>query len=366
LSPLLERSALMLIRLAAMILAGLGLYWFFRYFWPLVAVLIDTGVKVVLPLFVSYLVALILNPGINLIDRRLHINRTWGTIVALVLFLAVIGGLILLLVSNLIRELLQLYQQLSTISQGLGVIDINILMDKLRQLLTRLQLPPDTIQNALQNYQQVFLFLKGIVNFLLLQMFSLIMSLPHYLFVLIVTIIASFFFARDYQLIRVNLFRALPVRLQAPVRKVASGLNRALQGYLKAELYLVLLTGVESLIGLSILGLGYAYILAIVATLCDFIPIFGIAAFYVPWAVWLLFVGNLRLGIGLLVLYGIIVLVKQLIEPKVIAHNIGLHPLTTLIAIYMGLMLLGFWGLVLGPAVVIAYKAFFEDGKAGT
>ncbi len=80
-----------------------------------------------------------------------------------------------------------------------------------------------------------------------------------------------------------------------------------------------------------------------------------------PWAIWLLFAGNLRLCLGLLLLYGIIVLVRQLVEPKIIARNIGLHPLTTLIAIYMGLMLLGFWGLVLGPAVVIAYKAFLSD-----
>lgn len=364
-SPLLERNLIIAIRLVAAILAGLGLYWFFKYFWPLVAVLIDTGIKVMLPLFVSYLVALILNPGINLMERRLHINRTLGTVLALFIFLAVIGGLLFLLVSNLIRELLQLYQQLSVLSQGLGAWDINMLMDSLRLFLTRLQLPPDTIQNALQNYQQVFNFLKNIVNFLLLQLFSLVMSLPHYFFLLIVSIIASFFFSRDYLIIKASLFRALPTKWQIPFRKVASGLNRALQGYIKAELLMVLLTGLESLIGLSILSVSYAHILAIVATLFDFIPIFGIGALYIPWAIWLLFTGNLRLGIGLLLLYGIIVLVRQLIEPKVIAHNIGLHPLTTLIAIYMGLMLLGFWGLMLGPAVVIAYKTFFEDEKAG-
>lgn len=365
-SPLMERSLVMLLRLAALILAGLGLYWFFKYFWPLVAILIDTGIKVVLPFLISYLVALILSPVINLMERRLGLHRTWGTVLALLMFLAVIGGLVFLLVSNLIRELLQLYQQLTNISQGLGPFSVNMLMDKLRLFLASLQLPPDTIQNALQNYQQVFSFMKNSVNFLLVQMFSLVMSLPHYFFVLIVTIISSFFLARDYDMIKENLYRVLPARWQDPFRKVASGLNRALQGYLKAELLIVLLTGMESLIGLSILGVSYAHILAIVATLSDFIPIFGIGALYLPWAIWLLFAGNLRLGIGLLLLYGIIVLVRQLIEPKIIAHNIGLHPLTTLISIYMGLMLFGFWGLVLGPALVIAYKTFFEDRKAGT
>ncbi len=141
-SPLLERSLLVLARLAAVILAGLGLYLFFRYFWPLVAMLIDTGIKVMMPLFISYLVALILNPEIDRMERKLHINRTWGTALALFVFLAVIGGLLFVLASNLIRELLQLYQQLSVISQGLGAWNINMLTEKLRLFLTQLQLPP--------------------------------------------------------------------------------------------------------------------------------------------------------------------------------------------------------------------------------
>jgi sporulation integral membrane protein YtvI len=142
---------------------------------------------------------------------------------------------------------------------------------------------------------------------------------------------------------------------------VASGLHRALQGYAKAELFMVFLTGLESLVGLSILGVSFAYILAILAIILDLLPVLGIAILYVPWAIWLLFAGNPRLGIGLLLLYGIIVLVRQLVEPRILARNMGLHPLTTLIAIYLGFMLLGFWGLVLGPAVVIAYKTVMSD-----
>jgi sporulation integral membrane protein YtvI len=362
--PSLERNLLTLIRLAAIILAGLGLYLFVKYFWPLVQGLINTGIKVVLPLFVSYLIALVLQPAIDTMERRLRINRNWGTIIALLVFLAVVVGLLFLLVSNLIEELLQLYQQLSS-SQALGVLDVSMLMDKLRLLLVRLQLPPDTVQQALQYYQQAFNIVREIVNILLGQIYALVVSLPHNFFVLIVTVIASFFFARDLRGIKENLVMALPGAWQAPFKKIASVLNRALQGYLKAELLLILLSGLQALIGLSILGVNYAYLLAIVATLLDVLPVVGIGVLFLPWAFWLLFTGSLNLGIGLLVLYGIIVLIRQLLEPRIIAQNIGLHPLTTLISIYIGLMLLGFWGLVLGPAVVIAYKAFAEERNPG-
>jgi sporulation integral membrane protein YtvI len=358
----LERSLLLLIRLAAVILAGLILYLFFKYFWPLVALLIDTGIKLLMPLFIAYVAALIMKPVIDGLERNAHISRTWGAMLTLLVFLAAIGGLLFLLASNLIRELFQLYQQLSIMSQGLGAWDIALLTEKMRLLLTRLQLPPEIIQSALQNYQQAFNFLRNIVNILLVQVYFLVTSMPHYLFLLVVVCLASYFFARDYQLLKAGIFRTLPERWKVPVRRALSGLNRALQGYLKAELLMVTLTGLESLAGLSLMGIPYAYILALVATLLDFLPWFGIAILYVPWAIWLLFAGSVRLGIGLLLLYGIIMLVRQLIEPRLLARNMGLHPLTTLIAIYIGLMLLGFWGLMLGPAAVIVYKVFVNDG----
>jgi sporulation integral membrane protein YtvI len=366
LTPLLERNLVAFIRLAFVILAGLGLYLFFQYLWPLVARLVVAGIKVVLPLLLAYLVAVILGPALDLLERRFRINRTWGTLLLLVIFLALLGGLLFLLVSNLIRELLQLYQQLTVISQGLGPLNLSLLTDRLRLFLTELHLPADMVQNILNSYQQVFDLLKNSVRFMLAQLFYLVMSLPHYLFLLILLVLSSFFFTRDQRAIKANMFRLIPEHRQAIFRRVLSGVNRALQGYLRTELSLILLTGLESLIGLMILGVSFPHVLAIVAALCDLIPVAGIALLYLPWALWLLFAGNLRLGLGLLVLYGIISLARQLLEPRMLAHSIGLHPLTTLIAIYIGLMLFGFWGLLIGPAVVIGYKAFYEDGKAGT
>lgn len=128
---------------------------------------------------------------------------------------------------------------------------------------------------------------------------------------------------------------------------------------------LVSLTGLESLIGLTILGVSYAHLLALTVAFFDFLPILGPGTFYIPWSIWMFLSGNIRLGIGLLILYAIIVVVRQLLEPKVIGQSIGLHPLATLIALYFGFTLLGVWGLILGPAIAIAYKAFVDGQKEG-
>ncbi|MDW7676016.1 MAG: AI-2E family transporter, partial [Bacillota bacterium] len=87
-------------------------------------------------------------------------------------------------------------------------------------------------------------------------------------------------------------------------------------------------------------------------------PIIGPGLVFIPWALILLLLGNTGFALALLFLYGMIILVRSLLEPKVVADNIGLHPLTTLISIYVGLKALGVLGIILGPIIVIIIKAF--------
>ncbi|MDH7576723.1 MAG: sporulation integral membrane protein YtvI [Bacillota bacterium] len=364
-TPSLEKNLLIILRILIFILAGSGIYFFIKYFWPFFAYLLGAGIKAVLPFLVAYLFASLLDPSITFLERRLHIPRTWGTLSALFLSIALIGGLLFLLISNLIQELVQLSQTLATLSQDLEVWNLNLLVERFQLFLSNLHIPGDFIQEAVRNLWQVVDFMKNIIGVVLTQLFHFIASLPRYFILLIITLVGSFFFARDYHLIKSNMLRLMPERWRTPFTKVSTDLLNAFHGYLKAQLFLISLTGLESLVGLSILGISYAHILALVAAFVDLLPVLGPGSLYIPWALWLFFSGKLRLGVGLLILYGIIIVVRQLLEPKVIGQNLGLHPLTTLMALYFGFSLLGLWGLILGPAVVIAFKAFFDEKKAG-
>ncbi|NPV28244.1 MAG: sporulation integral membrane protein YtvI [Firmicutes bacterium] len=364
-TPALEKNLLIFIKILTLVLVGAGIYFFITHFWPFLARLIGAGIKAVLPFLIAYLFASLLDPPITFLEQRLHLSRTWGTLFALLLFIAIIGGLLFLLISNLIRELVQLSQALASASQDLEIWNLNLLVERFQSFLLNLHLPQNIIQEAVRNLWQVVDFTKNIVGIILTQLFRFIASLPRYFILLIITLVGSFFFARDYHLIKTNMIRFIPAPWQAPFKRVSGGLFKAFHGYLKAQLFLISLTGLESLVGLSILGVSYAHILALVAAFVDLLPILGPGSLYIPWALWMLFSGKIRLGIGLLILYGIIVVVRQLLEPKVVGQSLGLHPLTTLITLYFGFSLLGLWGLILGPALVIAYKAFFEEKKAG-
>jgi sporulation integral membrane protein YtvI len=365
LSPSLEKTLMNLIKLVIIILAGAGIYFFARYFWPLISSMISAGFIIAIPLLIAYLIAVLLNPAINFMNERLRLSRTLCTLIALVVFLAVVGGILYLLLFNLVQELVDLSITLSTFTSEWDNWSISTIIERIQIFLERFNIPSDYLQETMQDFWQSLHFLREIVSVALAQFFNLIKALPQYFIVLVLTIIASFFFARDYGIIKNNISglitKWMPDRLSGGLHKIGRGLQKALHGYIKAILVLISITGLLSLIGLSVLGVKYAYILAIVMALLDLLPIVGPGTVLIPWAVWMLFTGSSGFGIGLLILYGIIVVVRQILEPKVVGENIGLHPLTTLVSLYLGYTLFGFWGLILGPAVVIVGKAFAEN-----
>lgn len=359
----LEKMLLLLLKIAIAFLIVAGLYFFAKYFWPLFERILVSGIKVALPFFVAYILGNILNPVIKIIQKRFRLSRAWGTIISLFIFLAIIGGVLYLLISNLIRELIQLTVMLGTLTENIESLNLSHMIDKFKVFLIDLHLPPDIVQNAVGNIWQIIDIIKNLTKFFLSKLLHLIASLPNYFILLLITIIASFFFARDFELIKENTTKLIPPKWQPYFFRIATSLNKAVTGYLKAIIILTSVTGFISLVGLTVLKVTYSHVLAIVVALLDLLPVLGPGALYLPWSIWMFISGNISLGIGILILYGIIVLVRQLLEPKIVGQNIGLHPLTTLIALYVGLSLLGFWGIILGPAAVIAYKAFIDEKR---
>ena len=142
-------------------------------------------------------------------------------------------------------------------------------------------------------------------------------------------------------------------------------LIKSLGCYLKAQAKLILISFVISLIGLtlfSVLGLdvNYPLLAAIGIAIVDALPIFGSGTVMVPWAIISAFNGNITLGIAIFILWIIMSIVRQIIEPKIVSGQIGIHPIFTLIAMYTGFKFLGFIGLFAGPIVLIVLANIYE------
>ena len=106
----------------------------------------------------------------------------------------------------------------------------------------------------------------------------------------------------------------------------------------------------------------YIFTIGIVVGILDILPILGPGTFFVPWIIWALISGDTKVALSLLIVYIIISVVRQFLEPKIIGDNIGLHPLATLISLYVGLQLGGVIGMIMGPVLVVIFIACYRAG----
>lgn len=151
-------------------------------------------------------------------------------------------------------------------------------------------------------------------------------------------------------------------RLVKHIREIA----KALGCYLKAESILILVSFVISLIGLYIfkfmgLNIEYPLIAALGIGFVDALPIFGSGTVMIPWAIIIAFNGDYKLSICILGLWIFMSIVRQIIEPKVVSKQIGIHPIFTLIAMYTGFRFIGVMGMLIGPIMLIILKDIFSN-----
>lgn len=193
---------------------------------------------------------------------------------------------------------------------------------------------------------------------------SLVREIPSALLFLVVLLISAYYFASDGGSLWCRIKSVLPDKWQGKLPVIAYKLKRSLAGYVKAYLLLMLLTFCEMLIGLSVLGVEYAFIMAIVISIVDIMPILGTGTVLVPWAIFSFLTSNTPLGVGLLVLYAVTLVIRQLAEPKIVGGAIGVHPLATLASVYLGLKFLGFAGIFAGPIIALVLREVFSGASA--
>lgn len=192
---------------------------------------------------------------------------------------------------------------------------------------------------------------------------GLVTALPSVVLFLLVTLIACFYFAVEYKSIgrAMSALVSNGLRARLPDRFRQSdwrdGAGRAIRRYIRAYFLLFLLTAGELLIGFLILSVDYAVLFAILTALLDILPVLGVGTVLIPYAVVAFVTGDVFLGVGLLILYGVMTVVRQIVEPHLVGKSLGLHPVVMLIAFYAGWKLFGVAGVFAGPILAMLIKA---------
>lgn len=174
-------------------------------------------------------------------------------------------------------------------------------------------------------------------------------------------LLSCYYFSKDDGSLGRALTSRLSPALQAKWVLWRQRLGQAFSRYLRAYLILGLITFFEMFIGLSILKIPYAFLLSWGIALVDFLPLLGAGTVLIPWAGILFMTGDTATALGLLLLFGVSMLIRQVAEPRLVSAGLGVHPLVSLFAVYAGWKLFGLWGMIVAPLAAMILKEASED-----
>ena len=187
-----------------------------------------------------------------------------------------------------------------------------------------------------------------------------VLSIPGALLSIVITVVASFYIAVDYQTVLDFLKRLIPAAHRDSVVDVVSYARTAVLVYIKSYSIMFCVTFAALWLGFAILGIPYKLGLAFGIAFFDLLPILGVGGILLPWGAVALLMGRFTIGIGVIALYVVICALRHIIEPKFVGSQIGLHPLATLVAMVVGLKLAGLAGMLLLPISLVAFMKLRE------
>jgi len=328
-----------------------GIYILFRYLWG-----------AILPFVFAYLFAELFKPVVRYSEKHSRFPKKFCILFLIILVTFAIGTVIYALARQVAVEITELTQKLTDtlsrfgsddafaedmigmINSAIPFVDISDRLWDMRENLDE-ELWAMAINLADKTSGSIFAMLGRVVSFL-----------PNALFAGVVMVIATYYFAVDR--VRVNCFflSFFPKNSHLLLKRIKDILANTVGKYLRAYGLLFLITFGELSLAFMVLGLEYALLLALIISVVDILPVLGTGTVLVPWGAIMLALGDIRLGIGLLVTYAVITVVRQVLEPKIIGKFIGIPPLATLASMYIGLKLMGIMGLFLFPMGAILLK----------
>jgi sporulation integral membrane protein YtvI len=178
----------------------------------------------------------------------------------------------------------------------------------------------------------------------------------------IVAILSAYFFTAGKDELTAKLKKYLPESVTSYWHLIYDNFKAAFGGYFKAQFKIMLVLTVIMFVGFEILQVGYSFAIALGIAFLDLLPVFGTGAVLWPWAVLDMVTGNYIRAIGLVVIYLICQIVKQILQPKMVGDSIGLHPLATLVFMYTGYQFYGVFGMIIGIPIGMVIVNLYRIG----
>ncbi len=320
--------------------------------------------KAFAPFVAAFLIAVICQRLVRFLEKRLRISRGISSAIIVTAIVAVAIGLILLIISRLAAQARNLITALPDAISSFR-FHVNSFLDRCNGM--KVNLSPESaglIDNLILKFETYAAEIsEKATNAALNTATHFAMALPGITVFLIMLILGTFFFIKDYPLVINFAHELFPKRITDFFSQIKSITGNAFSSYLKAQLHLMLITSLLVTVSLWIIGKNNTLLWGIICGLVDALPLLGTAAILIPWALISFVYGDMYSFSALLIIQGLVFLVRQLIEPKILSRHIGIHPILTLISIYIGLKYFGIIGVILTPIVTLIFVNLYVTYK---
>lgn len=316
-----------------------------------------------MPFVIGWIIALIANPLVRMLESRMKMVRKHSSALIVIGVLAAVIGLSYFLISRLFyqawdfaKELPELYAMVSE-----EIRNIFVRFDDIFRML------PENVQTSWQEFvgnvgQTMSFLVEKIASPTVEAAGNVAMRIPSLLVNVVVTILSSYFFIAEKDKIVEFWERHLSQKGNQYYLHLKEDVKRLVGGYFMAQFKIMFVVGTMLLIGFLLLGVNYAFLLAFLVSMLDFLPLFGTGTVLIPWALLNLLSGNYALAAGLAILYVLTQVVRQVIQPKIVGDSMGLPPLWTLIFLYIGFKVHGISGMILAVPIGIIVMNLYKYG----
>lgn len=319
----------------------------------------------IMPFVVAFAVSAIIVPAANKISQKFNISKKFASCFAAFIFYCFAVGLIILVGFGLYTALKNLFFDIPYIYENDIAPTFAFIMSSLQNFL--MDIDP-ALSSSLQEFTTSFAqnfgsTVSGISVNAISWLSSYITKVPYFVAAVFISVIATFFIASDYENIRAFIIRQIPQKWHLFLQDVRQYSLKTLGKYLKSYLLIMTITFCELSLALLLLGVKNFVIIALIIAVFDIIPVCGSGGVLIPWSIFSLVQGRFAFGIGMLIVYAIITVIRQIIEPKIVGDQVGLPPVVTLMAMFLGIRFMGVIGLFAFPIFLVILKNLNDNGR---
>ncbi|WP_166241418.1 sporulation integral membrane protein YtvI [Paenibacillus turpanensis] len=308
------------------------------------------------PFLLALIVAILIEPALLFITRVTKLSRLWTAVILCSLFTFLAIGVILFIGVKVTAQATVFFKM----AQDFLIVEVPNW--KVQWVSWAEKLSPELqagIEKSIDGMTQTAAGIAGNISRSLVNMAA---KLPGMFIALIVFVIALYLFSISLPSMKRSFLNFFSERSRDKMDHVLVSLRGSIFGFLRAQLLISTITYIIVAVGLLLMNVDFPFAIALLVTLVDALPILGSSAVLLPWAAVSLVTGEPQLGIGLLLLFLVLAVVRRIIEPKILGDSVGISAISALVALYVGFQLVGVIGLFLGPAVVVIFQALRKAG----